>query len=95
MLTVPSNVPIVDVPVTDNQLVEPGAVLVRLDDRDYRAQADQAAAQVDQAAANIANIDAQVAAQQANMRVEQLARMVDSLQQQLAARASAGKTPRN
>ena len=28
---------IVDVPVTDNQLVEPGAVLVRLDDRDYRA----------------------------------------------------------
>ena len=29
---------IVDVPVTDNQLVEPGAVLVRLDDRDYKAR---------------------------------------------------------
>ncbi len=29
---------IVDVPVTDNQLVEAGAVLVRIDDRDFRAQ---------------------------------------------------------
>ena len=58
---------IVDVPVTDNQLVEAGAVLVRLDDRDYRAQVDQAKAQVDQAQANIANIDAQLAAQQARI----------------------------
>ena len=53
---------IVDVPVTDNQLVEAGTVLLRLDDRDYRAQ-------VDQSQANIANIDAQLAAQQA--RIEQ------------------------
>jgi membrane fusion protein (multidrug efflux system) len=60
---------IVDVPVTDNQLVEAGTVLVRLDDRDFRAQVDQATAQVDQAKANMANIDAQVAAQQA--RVDQ------------------------
>ena len=58
---------IVDVPVTDNQLVEAGAVLVRLDDRDFRAQVDQATAQVDQATANMANIDAQVAAQQARI----------------------------
>ena len=58
---------IVDVPVTDNQLVEAGAVLVRLDKRDYKAQADQAKAQVDQAKANIANIDAQLAAQQARI----------------------------
>ena len=58
---------IVDVPVTDNQLVEAGTVLVRLDDRDFRAQADQATAQVDQAKANTANIDAQVAAQQARI----------------------------
>ena len=53
---------IVDVPVTDNQIVEAGAVLVRIDDRDYKAQ-------VDQAKANITNIDAQVAAQHA--RIEQ------------------------
>ena len=63
------NAAIVDVPVTDNQLVEAGAVLVRLDDRDYKAQLDQARAQVDQATANIANLDAQLAAQQA--RIEQ------------------------
>jgi len=63
------NAAIVDVPVTDNQLVEAGAVLVRLDDRDYKVQLDQAKAQVDQAQAGIANIEAQVAAQQA--RIEQ------------------------
>jgi membrane fusion protein (multidrug efflux system) len=33
---------IIDVPVTDNQLVEAGAELVRLDDRDFIAQVDQA-----------------------------------------------------
>ena len=60
---------IVDVPATDNQMVEAGTVLVRLDDRDFRAQVDQATAQVDQPKANMANIDAQVAAQQA--RIEQ------------------------
>lgn len=60
---------IVDVPVTDNQLVEAGAVLVRLDDRDYRVQVDQAKAQMSQAQASITNIEAQVAAQQA--RIEQ------------------------
>ncbi len=38
---------IVDVPVNDNQLVEAGAELVRLDDRDYIAQRDQAQATVD------------------------------------------------
>lgn len=56
------NAAIVDVPVTDNQLVAAGAVLVRLDDRDYKAQ-------LDQNKANIVNIDAQIAAQQA--RIEQ------------------------
>jgi len=63
------NAAIVEVLVTDNQLVEAGAPLIRLDDRDYKAQADQAIAQVDQGKANIANVDAQVAAQQA--RIEQ------------------------
>jgi membrane fusion protein, multidrug efflux system len=56
---------IVDVPVTDNQLVDAGAVLARLDDRDYKAQLDQAKAQVGQAQAGIANLDAQLVAQQA------------------------------
>jgi membrane fusion protein (multidrug efflux system) len=51
---------IVDVPVTDNQLVEAGAELARLDDRDYVAQRDQAQANVD-------NFQAQITAQQAKI----------------------------
>jgi membrane fusion protein, multidrug efflux system len=55
---------IVDVPVNDNQLVEAGAVLFRIDERDYRAALDQANAQVDQAVASIKNLQAQIDAQQ-------------------------------
>ncbi len=69
---------IVDVPVTDNQLVEAGAVLVRLDDRDFKAQLDQAKAQVAQAQAGIANLDAQLAAQEA--RIEQANKQVAQAQ---------------
>ena len=58
---------IVDVPVTDNQLVDAGAELVRLDDRDYIAQRDQAKAQVDQAQASVENLTAQIATQQAKI----------------------------
>ncbi len=58
---------VVDVPVTDNQLVTAGTVLVTLDKSDYQAQLDQAKAQVDQAQANVANIEAQIAAQQARI----------------------------
>jgi len=65
---------IVDVPVTDNQLVDAGAELVRLDDRDYVAQRDQAHAQVNQAQASIDNLTAQIAAQQA--KVEQANKQV-------------------
>ena len=58
---------IVDVPVTDNQLVDAGAELVRLDDRDYVAQRDQAQAQVNQAQASVDNLTAQIAAHQAKV----------------------------
>jgi membrane fusion protein, multidrug efflux system len=54
---------IVGVPITDNQQVEAGAVLVRIDDRDYRAALDQAKAQIDQAHASIDNLKAQIDAQ--------------------------------
>ena len=56
-----------DVPVTDNQRVQPGAVLVRIDNRDYKAALDQAKAQVDQAKAQIANFEAQIDAQTARI----------------------------
>jgi membrane fusion protein, multidrug efflux system len=58
---------IVDVPVTDNQMVDAGAVLVHIDDRDYRSNLDQANAQVEEAQAGVANYDAQLGAQQANI----------------------------
>jgi len=58
---------IVDVPVTDNQLVDAGAELVRLDDRDYIAQRDQAQASVN-------NLTAQIAEQQA--KIEQADKQV-------------------
>jgi membrane fusion protein, multidrug efflux system len=58
---------IVDVPVTDNQLVDAGTELVRLDDRDYVAQRDQAQAQVNQAQASVDNLTAQIAEQQAKI----------------------------
>jgi membrane fusion protein, multidrug efflux system len=60
---------IVDVPVTDNELVKAGTVLVTIERDDYQAQVDQAKAQVDQSQANIANVEAQIEAQQA--RIEQ------------------------
>jgi membrane fusion protein (multidrug efflux system) len=65
---------IVDVPVTDNQFVDAGTELVRLDDRDYVAQRDQGQAQVNQAQANIENLNAQIAAQRA--KVEQANKQV-------------------
>lgn len=65
---------VVDVPVTDNQLVEAGTVLVRLDDRDYVAQVDQTKAQVEQAQASITNLTAQIVAQEA--RIDQARKQV-------------------
>ena len=65
---------IVDLPVTDNQLVEAGGVLARIDDRDYKAALDEAMAQVDEAQATLANLAAQIAEQQA--KVEQAEKLV-------------------
>jgi membrane fusion protein, multidrug efflux system len=68
------NAQVVDVPVTDNELVKAGTVLVTLERSDYRAQVDQGKAQVDQAQANITNIEAQIGAQQA--RIDQANKQV-------------------
>jgi membrane fusion protein, multidrug efflux system len=59
------------VPVTDNQHVETGQVIARIDDRDYRTSLAQAEAQVDAAQASIANIDAQIAVQEAQIAQNQ------------------------
>jgi membrane fusion protein, multidrug efflux system len=55
------------VPVTDNQHVEAGDVIARIDDRDYRVALDQADAQVGVDQANIQNINAQLTVQQAQI----------------------------
>src|SRR5207237_9172090 len=55
------------VPVTDNQHVNAGDLLARIDDRDYRIAIDQAQAQVAVAQANVVNIDAQIDSQQAQI----------------------------
>jgi membrane fusion protein (multidrug efflux system) len=69
---------IVEVPADDNQDVQAGAVLARIDERDYRAAVDQAKAQVDQAVAGLANLDAQVEAQQA--RIDEAEKQVSGAQ---------------
>jgi len=55
------------VPVTDNQHVQAGDVIARIDDRDYRTALAQAEAQVAAAHASIENIDAQLDVQQAQI----------------------------
>ena len=53
------------VAVTDNQQVKAGDLLIKLDDRDYRAQLDRAEASVDAQNATLANLDANVRLQHA------------------------------
>jgi membrane fusion protein (multidrug efflux system) len=59
------------VPVTDNQHVQAGDVIARIDDRDYRTALAQAQAQVAAAHASIENIDAQLDVQQAQINANQ------------------------
>jgi membrane fusion protein (multidrug efflux system) len=59
------------VPVSDNQHVDAGDVIARIDDRDYRVALAQAEAQVSAAQAGIANIDAQISVQQAQINANQ------------------------
>ena len=64
--------------VTDNQPVAAGQVLVRIDERDYRAALAQREAAVAQAQADIANQDAQIALQLA--KIDQAAAQVAAAQ---------------
>jgi membrane fusion protein, multidrug efflux system len=59
------------VPVTDNQHLNAGDVIARIDDRDYRNGLDQAQAQVASAGANVQNIEAQINVQQAQIVASQ------------------------
>jgi membrane fusion protein (multidrug efflux system) len=54
---------VVEVLVTDNQMVKAGAPLIRIDDRDYRAQVAQAKAELSGQQATLASIEQQLALQ--------------------------------
>ncbi|MBR0849035.1 HlyD family secretion protein [Bradyrhizobium diazoefficiens] len=59
---------VIDVPVTDNQHVNAGDLLARVDERDYRIAVDQATAQVEVSRANIANVAAQIDSQEEQIK---------------------------
>ncbi|TXI00343.1 MAG: HlyD family secretion protein [Rhizobium sp.] len=58
-----------DVPVTDNQHVKAGDVILRIEPRDYQIALDQANGQVEVAKASIASADAQIEAANASVDV--------------------------
>jgi membrane fusion protein (multidrug efflux system) len=62
---------VTDIPVTDNQHVNAGDLLARIDERDYRIAVDQATAQVAVSTANIANVEAQIVSQQEQIKQAQ------------------------
>ncbi|WP_409189828.1 HlyD family secretion protein [Bradyrhizobium sp. RDM4] len=62
---------VTSVAVTDNQHVNAGDVIARIDDRDYRIALAQAQAQVAGTQASIQNIDAQINVQQAQISAGQ------------------------
>jgi membrane fusion protein (multidrug efflux system) len=62
---------IVAVLVTDNQHVDAGAEIVRIDTRDYRIALEKARADLAAQKASVHNLDAQIAAQQAQISASQ------------------------
>jgi membrane fusion protein (multidrug efflux system) len=72
---------VTEIPVTDNQHVNAGDLLARIDDRDYVIAVDQAKAQVSVAEANIDNVQAQIASQ--HQQVDQARAQVDQAEAQL------------
>jgi multidrug resistance efflux pump len=62
---------IVDLPVTDNQFVAKGELLMVIDPTDYQIAVELAEAAVQQAQANVQNVDAQIAVQQAQVNAGQ------------------------
>ena len=80
---------VTEIPVTDNQHVNAGDLLARIDDRDYVIAVDQAKAQVAVAQANIDNVQPQIDSQrqqidQAKAQVEQAQAQLEFAQQEEA-----------
>lgn len=62
---------VTEIPVTDNQHVNAGDLLAKIDERDYRIAIDQASAQVAVAKANVTNVEAQIDSQQEQIKEAQ------------------------
>jgi membrane fusion protein, multidrug efflux system len=75
-----------DVEVGDNQPVEAGDILFRIDDADYRARLAQAEANVDAAEARLRNVDAEIALQRSLVRQAGAQRRAAAADLDLAAR---------
>jgi len=76
------------VEVDDNQPVQAGDVLFRIDDRDYRARLAQAAANVDAAQARLSNVDAETRLQHALIRQAEAQRRSTVAERTLATKAA-------
>lgn len=72
---------VTEVPVTDNQHVNAGDLLARIDDRDYVISVNQAKAQVAVAKANIDNVKAQIDSQ--HQQIDQAKAQLDQAEAQL------------
>jgi membrane fusion protein (multidrug efflux system) len=72
---------VTEVPVTDNQHVNAGDLLARIDDRDYVIAVNQAKAQVAVARANIDNVQAQIDSQ--HEQINQAKAQLDQAKAQL------------
>jgi membrane fusion protein (multidrug efflux system) len=83
---------VTSVPVTDNEHVETGQVIAKIDDRSYQAALDQANAQVEAAKAGVVNAQAQLDVQQAQIQASKAqlaqAKAADAFAIQQAARYS-------
>ncbi|BCH28789.1 multidrug resistance protein A [Mesorhizobium sp. L-8-10] len=76
------------VEVRDNQAVQAGDVLFRIDDRDYRARLAQAVANVEAAQARLGNVDAEIQLQHALIRQAEAQRRSAEAELNLATKAS-------
>ena len=74
--------------VEDNQTVQAGDVLFRIDDRDYRAKLAQAVANVEAAQARLTNVDADIQLQHALVRQAEAQRRSTVAEKNLATKAS-------
>lgn len=79
---------VISVEIADNQAVQVGDVLFRIDDRDYRARLAQAVANVEAARARLTNVDAEIQLQHSLVRQAEAQRRSTLAELNFATKAS-------